>query len=409
MTIVTDSDREVNRGEEKFEVRDTRDTGRFFIDNRLIDLAGRTVVAFTWRKRQIQEKLGPVGVAVYAALARHAGYQSQKCWPSQRLLADELGIVNTDTIQRALLKLEALNLIKGERHDRRVSIWTLLDKRGWKISSPTEQGSPKPASEEESESYPIERGSYPIERGRTTPLNGDELKESTILKNKTQHDAAEDAADAAIAMLSRDKDDEDQGQDQRQGQGIPVRGEGHEGQDQDPRALVESLLRSLGDDFPSSAVDQAVVAGWGLEELAEEVRRVAEYNGAKIRSKAAWLRVMLPKGRDSLRAALDRLGAPEGTRRREVKRLIKEYSQLWLEHVSEGTPEEEREQIVKRGWAVRKALENEGVDVEALRKEIIDEMFPEAVAEAEERSRRRYNELASNRRGELERSDSPNW
>jgi hypothetical protein len=50
-----------------FSVEDRRKRGYFTIDNILLDEYG--------------ERLGPYGIAVYAALARFAN-QEQECWPS---------------------------------------------------------------------------------------------------------------------------------------------------------------------------------------------------------------------------------------------------------------------------------------------------------------------------------------
>jgi len=187
---------------------------------------------------------------------------------------------------------------------------------------------------------------------------------------------------------------------------------------------LEELLKAIGDDDPARAVERAMEAGWDLEELIEEVQRVADLNGAGIRSKAGWLRKMLPKGRAAVRAALDRYGAPRRNGNGdggEVGRLKREYQSLLAELFSAGTTGERRREVEQRGRAVRAELERRGVDVAALEAKVKGELFgndsrevhtgPELVGEIAYRKRfaaeRDINEEEIERRRERARIELP--
>lgn len=99
-----------------FRVDDRRKRGYFTIDNVLLDIYGK--------------KLGPHGIAVYAALARFANQESA-CWPSYRTITERTG-VSRSQIVRELAKLEALGIITvtpqiDDKGERKANLYTLLD------------------------------------------------------------------------------------------------------------------------------------------------------------------------------------------------------------------------------------------------------------------------------------------
>jgi hypothetical protein len=77
-------------------LRDRRRAGWFWIHNLVIDHFGA--------------QLGPNGLAVYAALARHADAEG-KSWPGIQKLAAETG-TSQRTVQRSLRQLEELHLLQ---------------------------------------------------------------------------------------------------------------------------------------------------------------------------------------------------------------------------------------------------------------------------------------------------------
>jgi DNA-binding transcriptional ArsR family regulator len=103
-----------------FKVRDKRNKGWFFLDNEYLNGIGK--------------HLGPTGIAVYVSLCRHAD-QEQKCFPSQKTIAEEIG--STDrSVRRHLKKLEELNIIQLEKVRTSEGKWLnniywLLDKTEW--------------------------------------------------------------------------------------------------------------------------------------------------------------------------------------------------------------------------------------------------------------------------------------
>ena len=92
-------------------------SGFFQVDNELIKLYGRHI--------------GPVAIAVYGALAMHAGNASSSCFPAQETLAEELGIGSRNTLSKALQRLKEAGLIdfetvRGSKGRYVVTAYTLL-------------------------------------------------------------------------------------------------------------------------------------------------------------------------------------------------------------------------------------------------------------------------------------------
>ena len=104
--------------DDRYEVRDNRTEKRFFIDNAIIQDYG--------------PKIGVYGIAVYSALCMHSKPSTQRCWPSHRTIAEEIGC-SPPKVKEALRQLETLKLIRVEPHfdaktGRQTSnTYTLLD------------------------------------------------------------------------------------------------------------------------------------------------------------------------------------------------------------------------------------------------------------------------------------------
>jgi len=99
-----------------FQVRDNRGGNWFWLHNAIIDHYGK--------------ELGPYGIAVYAALCRHAG-QEQQTWISQGKIAEEIGTTRQQ-VNKLIAQLEVLQLLRVEdRQDdvsgRTTSIYSLLE------------------------------------------------------------------------------------------------------------------------------------------------------------------------------------------------------------------------------------------------------------------------------------------
>lgn len=76
--------------------------GWFWVDNSIVDLHGAS--------------LGPVGVAVYAVLARHANGDGV-CWPAKNTIGSRLGI-SKRAVDKAIAQLERCGLIQVERRQK---------------------------------------------------------------------------------------------------------------------------------------------------------------------------------------------------------------------------------------------------------------------------------------------------
>jgi hypothetical protein len=99
-----------------FEVRDARDAGYFHIDNIFVDIYARVV--------------GPYGTLVYQSLCRHCD-KDQICFPSVRLIADEMGI-SPNTVVLGLKRLVAQNIIQADKRTGQPTIYRLMNKKHWK-------------------------------------------------------------------------------------------------------------------------------------------------------------------------------------------------------------------------------------------------------------------------------------
>lgn len=98
--------------ETKAKIRDRRKAGWFRIDDELIEVYG--------------PEIGVHGIAVYAALCKHAD-KEESSHPGLRLLCEKLKIGRAKLL-KTLAKLEAVGLISIEPGDRNnVNVYTLLD------------------------------------------------------------------------------------------------------------------------------------------------------------------------------------------------------------------------------------------------------------------------------------------
>jgi DNA-binding transcriptional ArsR family regulator len=106
-----------------FKIRDLRSQGWFWIDNDFID---------TWGGL-----LGATAIAIYTSLARHANNKTQESFPSEELIAKEIG-VSDRTIRNHINKLEYLGIVRIQRAynpysgQRKRNLYTLQDKSRWK-------------------------------------------------------------------------------------------------------------------------------------------------------------------------------------------------------------------------------------------------------------------------------------
>lgn len=84
------------------EVIDERRHNFFCLDNEVIEIYGR--------------EMGPLGIAVYATLVKHAERGSRTCYPSYKTIADLIG-VSRNTAMAGVRKLVSLKLIRVEKRE----------------------------------------------------------------------------------------------------------------------------------------------------------------------------------------------------------------------------------------------------------------------------------------------------
>ena len=85
---------------ELIKIRDKRNKEWFIIDNAYLNGYAKI--------------FGAVGTAIYISLCRHANNETQECFPSQELIAKELGITDR-TVRNYIKKFEEWNLILVKR------------------------------------------------------------------------------------------------------------------------------------------------------------------------------------------------------------------------------------------------------------------------------------------------------
>jgi DNA-binding MarR family transcriptional regulator len=105
-------------------IRDKRDAHWFWLDNEILDAYG--------------SRIKPQGIALYCALARHAGNKSQECWPSIATLARETGM-SARSVQNYIKTLQSEGLISVEpgEHENGTSspnVYTLLSLKKQEVS-----------------------------------------------------------------------------------------------------------------------------------------------------------------------------------------------------------------------------------------------------------------------------------
>ncbi len=105
-----------------FKVRDLRQKDQFKIDDKYLNGYAKI--------------LGVYSTAVYTSLARHAEFNSQKAFPSEKLIAEEHNITER-CVRNEIKKLKFTNIIavKKERSNKGQwlnNLYILLDKSEWK-------------------------------------------------------------------------------------------------------------------------------------------------------------------------------------------------------------------------------------------------------------------------------------
>jgi biotin operon repressor len=112
---------------EKIKIRSLKDGSWYWINKELLKNYG--------------QKISSSGIAVYNVLAKYANSATQSCFPSQKKIADEIGI-SRKTVRDKIRELELFGLLytKSKNCSR---IYTLLKIRGASRSTGWDESSPK--------------------------------------------------------------------------------------------------------------------------------------------------------------------------------------------------------------------------------------------------------------------------
>lgn len=107
----------IENNQEKFEIRDLREKGRFIVDDKFINGYARFLDVYA--------------VGVYNSLCRHAD-KKQKCYPSIKTIMQELSIGKNKVVD-SIKYLEFWRIIKKQRLGLKLTNrYLLLSKRQWK-------------------------------------------------------------------------------------------------------------------------------------------------------------------------------------------------------------------------------------------------------------------------------------
>lgn len=120
------------------EIRDNRAKEWFWLDNEYLN--------------GYAKHLGVHCTAVYISLCRHADNETQTCFPSMQLIAEENGM-STKTVERGTKTLEKWGIISVKRGRGRdgkkiTNVYTLLSKSSWKSKPTDSQSVGKPTDSE---------------------------------------------------------------------------------------------------------------------------------------------------------------------------------------------------------------------------------------------------------------------
>jgi len=156
--------------EEKDKIRDRRKKSWFYLDNEYLNGYAKI--------------FGAVGTAVYVSLCRHVD-KNQKCFPSQKLISEELNI-GERTVRNYLKKFEECNLISVERNtDKKTkkrinNTYWLLDKEVWRKPEATgAYGKKKPEANDDT----IQRQMTTESQRQQVPIKETNEEKKTNIKN----------------------------------------------------------------------------------------------------------------------------------------------------------------------------------------------------------------------------------
>lgn len=171
--------------ENLFKVRDRRNKGWFFMDNEYLNGYAKI--------------FGAIGTAVYVSLCRHADNETQRCFPSMKLIAEELSIARTTVMKYIKLFEEhhLLEIVKGKRNLKQQWVnneYVLLDKSEWiKVDSQVQQtdtvsqvqplSNPSP-SDNETQVQSLDTKDTHINNTHITKLSSESLELTTLLNEE---------------------------------------------------------------------------------------------------------------------------------------------------------------------------------------------------------------------------------
>ncbi len=172
-----------------FKGRDKRKKGWFWMDNDYLN--------------GYAKYFGAVGTAIYLSLCRHADNETQKCFPAESLIADEIG-TSERTIRKYIRLFEKYNLIRVDQEKDyytktfKNNIYTLLDKENWikprEVVFKESQRQPLPTEARGNEQQKPEAMNSKSQRQPLPDKETNTLKETnlTILRERTPSQIMED-------------------------------------------------------------------------------------------------------------------------------------------------------------------------------------------------------------------------
>jgi len=166
-----------------YKIRDRRNKEWFQVDNEYLNGYGKI--------------FGAVGTAIYVSLCRHANMETQQCFPSMKLIAEEFNL-SEETVRKYIKLFEQSRVISIERSKdpetkrQNVNIYTLLDKSQWlkTVQNGHEKSTETRPNVLRSDPTQTNRPTRPKQTGRPDPSS---LGITRLIYNKTNNNNASDA------------------------------------------------------------------------------------------------------------------------------------------------------------------------------------------------------------------------
>ena len=371
---------------ERFQIRDRRGGGWFWVHNDAIRRAG--------------PHIGPIGIAVYNVLAMHASESDQTCFPSLGGMARLLGI-SRDKVRHAIEKLKRLHMIEIERpedpartHEHNVYVLTAPEL--WELPEENDHAqSPAQRKSTFQKKKTAAKGGLCAQpkTGASKTRLGSETQSAHSLcvsdSNEKNGDSGS-VADMPKMQIGTARTDlcgieNAQGNGENEGSNF---GDSPTNKNYQTRLIDKThhhddgdairSLTKLGISDPRELLARALREGWTPSELADVAERLRQVPPEKVANPAGLLVRLIREGYRAASEAVERYlpDQPQGEKGEDKRaRIIREYESCLRLYLCRGLPESDRMEARERGLELRAQLEQMGVDPDAIKARVLEGLW----------------------------------